>query len=76
MVLRLEDSEEYAHLLGKYELLYNKVKTVEEIMAVIEKVEAADLERVARDLFKTEKMYLAAIGPYEDQNRFSSLMKL
>jgi predicted Zn-dependent peptidase len=76
MVLRLEDSEEYAHLLGKYELLYSKVKTVEEIMAGIEKVEVSDLERVARDLFRNEKMYLAAIGPYEDESRFLSLMKM
>lgn len=76
LVLRLEDSEEYAHLLGKYELLYNKVKTVEEIMKEIDAVTVKDVMRVAKDLFSDEKMYMAVIGPYEDESRFLNLMKL
>jgi predicted Zn-dependent peptidase len=76
LVLRLEDSEEYAHLLGKYELLYSKVKTVEEIMQKIDAVTVKDVMRVAKDLFINEKMYLAVIGPYEDESRFLNLMKL
>lgn len=75
LVLRLEDSEEYAHLLGKYELLYNKGKTLDEVIAEVDKVTAVDLQRVARDLFKQETMYLAVIGPYEDEERFTKLMK-
>lgn len=75
LVLRLEDSEEYAHLLGKYELLYNKGKTLDEVMAEVDKVTAADLQKVARELFKQETMYLTVIGPYEDEERFNKLMK-
>lgn len=76
MVLRLEDSEEYAHLLGKYELLYSKIKTVDEIMKAIDKVQIKDVLRVAEDIFKNDRMYLAVIGPYEDEKRFMNLMKL
>ena len=31
MVLRLEDTEEFAHLLGKFELLYGKARSPEDI---------------------------------------------
>jgi predicted Zn-dependent peptidase len=64
LVLRLEDSEEYAHLLGKYQLLYDKIVTPEEIMEEIDKVNVKDIGRVAKDLFRQDRMYLAVIGPY------------
>ncbi len=76
LILRLEDSEEYAHLLGKYELLYSRVKTLDEIMEKIDQVQVKDLTRVAQDLFREDRMYLAVIGPYEDEKRFLDLMKL
>lgn len=75
MVLRLEDSEEYAHLLGKYELLTGKVKSPEEIMKQIDKVTVKDLGRVAQDIFKEGEARLAVIGPYEDEERFGKLLK-
>jgi predicted Zn-dependent peptidase len=75
MVLRLEDSEEYAHLLGKFELLYSKGRTPDEIIAMVEAVKSADLMAVAKELFHEDKMYLAVIGPYEDQSRFAKLLK-
>jgi predicted Zn-dependent peptidase len=75
LVLRLEDSEEYAHLFGKYELLYDEVLTLEQIIEEIDKVTVADLKRVARDLFKEDKLYLSVIGPYEDEGRFVRLLK-
>lgn len=75
MVLRLEDSEEFAHLIGKFELLYDKMKTPEEIMKAIDKVTVKDLQRVAQDLFREEAARLAVIGPYEDEERFMKLLK-
>jgi predicted Zn-dependent peptidase len=74
LVLRLEDSEEYAHLLGKFELLYGKGRTVEEIMEHVDEVDSAAMARVARDLFHEKKMYLAVIGPYSDEERFAKLL--
>ena len=75
LVLRLEDSEEYAHLLGKYEVLYNKTVTPEQIYEEVDKVTAADVSRVAADLFKENKLYMAVIGPYDNEERFAKLMK-
>ena len=70
MILKLEDSEAVAHLLGKQEVLRDGIKTVEEIHAALDKVTCADLKRVAEDLFHPEKMYLAGIGPWTDKDKF------
>jgi predicted Zn-dependent peptidase len=66
MVLTLEDSEEYAHLLGKYELLHGAAKSPDEIMKKIDAVKVSDIERVANDLFKRDLVRMAVIGPYGD----------
>lgn len=75
MVLNLEDSEEFAHLLAKYELLHGQAKSPEEVMKLIDSVTVADVRRVAQDLFVEEKMKLAVIGPYNDEERFKALLK-
>ena len=76
LVLRLEDSEEYAHLIGKHELLYGKRAELDEMFKKIDAVTVADIERVAKRIFKKENMYLAVIGPYSDEERFTKLMVL
>lgn len=76
LVLRLEDSEEYAHLLGKHELLYGKLKTPEEIMRAVDRVTAEDVARVSKDLFQEKKLRLAFIGPFEKKEEFEPLLSL
>ena len=48
----LEDSEEFAHLLAKYELLHNAPKAPEDLIKMIDAVTVSDVKRVADDLFK------------------------
>lgn len=74
LVLNLEDSEEVAHLLAKYELLKGGAKPVDEIIKLIEAVTVEDLHRVAKDLFVAEHMKLAVIGPYGERERFEKLL--
>ena len=76
LVLRLEDSEEYAHLIGKYELLHGEKKTPEELMESIDKVTAADVARVSEDLFQDKNLRLAAIGPYDKKEEFEAILHL
>jgi len=75
LVLGLEDSEEFAHMLAKYELLHDKINTPEEIIKMIEEVKIADIKRVAEDIIKEDKMKIAVIGPYDDEKRFENLLK-
>ena len=76
LVLRLEDSEEYAHLIGKEELMHGEVLSPEEISAEIDKVTAADVACVSSDLFRPENLRLAAIGPYENKEEFEAVLKM
>lgn len=75
MVLKLEDSEEVAHLLAKHEVLYGEVLRAEDIEKELDKVTVADIQRVAQDLFKDDRMFLAGIGPWEDKEKFAELLK-
>lgn len=75
IILRLEDSEEYAHMMGKQALLHDDVRSVDEILKKIDAVTAADVQRVARQLFSEDKVKLAMIGPYENEDHFASLLK-
>jgi predicted Zn-dependent peptidase len=75
MILRLEDSEEYAHLLAKYELLHNQILTPKEIIKKIESVTEEDIQKIAEALLRPDKMKLAVIGPYSSKERFNKLLK-
>ncbi|MFA6436504.1 MAG: pitrilysin family protein, partial [Candidatus Gracilibacteria bacterium] len=75
MVLSLEDSEEVAHLYAKYEVLHGEVLTPEEIMKAVDRVTTEDVNRVAKDLFQEDRVYLAGIGPWENPERFKKLLK-
>jgi len=35
-----------------------------------------DVQTVAQDIFKEEKLNLAIIGPYKDEERFKKILKL
>jgi predicted Zn-dependent peptidase len=46
-----------------------------ELLAKLDEVTAEDIQRVARDLIATDKLRLAVIGPFEDEDdRFLSLL--
>ena len=74
IILRLEDSEEYAHLMGKQALLYPEIESAEEILKKIDSVTADDVLRLSRQILKEENMKLALIGPYSDKKHFEKLL--
>ncbi len=76
MVLRLEDSFNQAMMYTSQELLEGKIETPEEILAQVEKVTAADVQRVAKDLFANHKLNLALVGPFKDQEKFAKILRL
>lgn len=74
MVLALEDSQMVASRYAYQLLLEGKLRTPAETMALIDKVTAKDVQRVANDILRAEKMNLAIIGPYKDEGRFKKLL--
>ncbi|PIV38530.1 MAG: hypothetical protein COS30_01615 [Candidatus Portnoybacteria bacterium CG02_land_8_20_14_3_00_45_8] len=76
LLLGLETSDELAGWLGTQELLRQEVLTPEQIFSKIKAVSAANLQRVARDIFRPEKLNLALIGPFKEKGKFEKILKL
>jgi predicted Zn-dependent peptidase len=68
LLLSMENSRNVAGWYGAQEILTGKIMTVDDVTEVIEKVTVADLQRVAQDLFVTDKLNLAAVGPIKEQD--------
>lgn len=75
IVLRMEDSEEYSHLIGKYELLQGQKVGLEDVLRKVDSVQLEQVSAVAKELFVEDKLHAAIIGPYEDEERFAKLLK-
>jgi len=61
--LRLEDTRGVSGWLAGQELFLGRVRSVEEVAAIIDGVTTADMQRVAREYLRPELAYVAAIGP-------------
>jgi predicted Zn-dependent peptidase len=57
------------------EVLEGEVLEPEELLKKVDSVTAEDVQRVARDLISNDKLRLAVIGPFQDQDeRFAKLL--
>ncbi|HVH51642.1 MAG TPA: pitrilysin family protein [Gaiellaceae bacterium] len=61
--LRLEGTGGVAGWLAGQEMFYDRIRTVDEISAIIDGISPADIQRVAQQYLRAELAYLAAIGP-------------
>jgi len=75
-LLEMESSDAQASFFGMQELLTQKILTLEEKFAKIEAVTVDDIQRVAQNIFRPEKLNLALIGPFKDHKRFENVLKL
>jgi len=75
-MLALESSDEVASYLGMQEVLKKEILLPEEFFKRIDKISAADLQRVARDIFRPEKLNLALIGPFKEKEKFERLLRI
>ena len=76
LALLLESSSARASFYTGQELLEKRILTPKEIFAKIDKVTANDILKVAKSIFKSEKLNLAIIGPFKKKERFKKLLKL
>jgi predicted Zn-dependent peptidase len=70
-VLGLEDTGSLMSRLGKSELVYGELMTVNEVIAAIDAVTLDDVCEIAAELF-TRPTSLAVIGPYDDGQEFAA----
>jgi predicted Zn-dependent peptidase len=61
--LRMEETRHLASWIGGQEALHDRVLTLDEALEAVARVTSADLTRLARQLFHTELLRLAVVGP-------------
>jgi predicted Zn-dependent peptidase len=61
--LRMDDSRHVASWLGGQEALHDRVLSLEEALAAIDAVQAADVQRVAGELFRDDQLRMAVVAP-------------
>jgi predicted Zn-dependent peptidase len=76
ILLRMEDTFANAQWYGQQEVLDQEVLTVDQVIEELDAVTSDDVQEVAKRLFATEGLNLAAIGPFEQDGDFRARLSL
>jgi predicted Zn-dependent peptidase len=76
LVLSLEDPKGMIMFGLRGEVLERSLREPDEVLAGFDAVTSEDVQRVARDVIRDERLNLALIGPFEDEDRFRELLAL
>lgn len=74
LVLSLESSDALASFYAGQELLTNRILTLKEECAKIDKVKVSEVRALAKEIFKKENLNLAVIGPHKNQKSLENLL--
>jgi predicted Zn-dependent peptidase len=73
-VLRLESPQGTIQYGLRREVLEGEIEEPDDLLRQLDAVTVEDVQRVARDLLDERRLYLALVGPFEDPERFESLL--
>ncbi|MEK9194707.1 MAG: hypothetical protein AAB884_02750, partial [Patescibacteria group bacterium] len=68
LAIGLETSDAHASFYGEQELLENRILTPEEKLEKVMAVTREDIQEAAKDILKPEKLNLAIVGPFKEDN--------
>ncbi|MEX2103365.1 MAG: pitrilysin family protein, partial [Gaiellaceae bacterium] len=74
LVLSLEDPKGTILFGLRTEVLEGKLREPDEVLAGLDAVTAEDIQRVAQDIVREERLNFALIGPFDDPDRFKQLL--
>ncbi|MFC1925579.1 M16 family metallopeptidase [Chloroflexota bacterium] len=75
LLLRMEDTRSVAGWIGGQELLLGEILSVDQVVSIIDSIQADALSRVAQFLLIGEKLNLSVVGPVKNGN-LEGLLKL
>ncbi len=75
MKLSLEASDDIANFYGGQELLKKEIKNAEEKASELRKVTSEQIQSLAKEIFKNERLNLALIGPFKEKAKFTQILK-
>ena len=71
LLMGLEDSRSVASWVGSQEATYGEIRTPEEVMERIEAVTIEDVQALAQEIFRDDRLSMALVGPFGDKDDFS-----
>jgi predicted Zn-dependent peptidase len=74
VTLSMEDSEERAHFFGKQQLLYPKVRDLNDYFAEVENVSTDQINKLANQLLQKDRFRLVVIGKEKDEKKLEDLI--
>lgn len=75
MKMSLESTDDIANFYGGQELIKKEVKTLEDKIKEVRKVTPSDIQKMAKEIFKTKNLNLAVIGPFQNDKIFDDILK-
>lgn len=72
----LEGTDEYGIWLTTQDVLTGKVEDLEKKFEYVDRVTTRDIQAVATDIIKNNKLNLAVVGPYQSKSKFTKYFKL
>jgi predicted Zn-dependent peptidase len=76
LVLSLEDPKGMILFGLRDEVLEGRLREPDEVLAGLDAVKLEDVQRVAQDVIRDERLNLALIGPFDEPERFERLLSL
>jgi predicted Zn-dependent peptidase len=75
LMLGMEDTRSVASWAGRQEILTGRVHTVDDVVAIVDKIQIEDLVEVAERLLFTKNLSLAMVGPVRSEDRLYKLLR-
>jgi predicted Zn-dependent peptidase len=76
LILSLEDPKGMIVFGLRSEVLEDEVREPDEVISGLEAVTVEDIQRVAQDIIREDRLNFALIGPFDDPERFEKLLAL
>jgi predicted Zn-dependent peptidase len=76
LILSLEDPKGMILFGLRGEVLEERLREPDEVLAGFDAVTVDDVQRVAQDIIRENRLNLALIGPFDDEERFEKLLDL
>jgi predicted Zn-dependent peptidase len=74
-IIGFEESDNVANWYAKQGVLKEDILSPEDYFDRLEKVTAADIKRVAKNIFVKNKLNLAIIGPFKNEGEFKKMLE-
>jgi predicted Zn-dependent peptidase len=74
LAISLESTDEVASFLGTQEIMLGKIKKPEELIKKVDAVTREDIARVAKAIFRRDKLYLSMIGPKLEKGHYEKIL--